>query len=36
MPEASGQPFRLEIARPAARAIADGLPEAVALRRRGA
>ncbi len=30
MPEASGQPFRLEIARPAARAIADGLPEAVA------
>jgi mRNA interferase RelE/StbE len=30
MPEASGRPFRLEIARPAARAIADGLPEAVA------
>lgn len=30
MPAAPGQPFRLQIARPAARAIATGLPEAVA------
>jgi len=30
MPEAPGHPFRLQIARPAARAIATGLPEAVA------
>lgn len=30
MPEAPGQPFRLRIARPAARSIADDLPEAVA------
>ncbi len=30
MPEAPGHPFRLQITRPAARAIATGLPEAVA------
>ncbi len=30
MPEAPGPPFRLHIARPAARAIANDLPEAVA------